>query len=70
MKNLFVLSMFMLIFGSFCLAQQQNVMEDFKPTAVNQPGSAYPQVNSEGRVRTQLFAPEAKKVQLDIGAVK
>ena len=46
------------------------IVEDFKPTPVNQPGSPFPQVNSEGRVRTQIFAPEAKKVQLDIGAVK
>ena len=46
------------------------IVEDFKPTPVNQPGSPFPQVNSEGRVRTQILAPEAKKVQLDIGAVK
>lgn len=49
---------------------QTPIVEDFKPTPVNQPGSPFPQVNSEGRVRTQIFAPEAKKVQLDIGAVK
>ena len=49
---------------------QSTIVEDFKPTPVNQPGSPFPQVNSEGRVRTQIFAPEAKKVQLDIGAVK
>lgn len=27
-------------------------------------------MNSEGRVRTQISAPEAKKVQLDFGVVK
>ncbi|MDR0981976.1 MAG: esterase [Culturomica sp.] len=46
------------------------VVEDFKPSSVNQTGKKYPQVNSEGRVRVQIAAPEAKKVQLDIGAVK
>jgi enterochelin esterase-like enzyme len=46
------------------------VIEDFKPSSVNQPGKEYPQVNSEGRVRVQISAPEAVKVQLDIGAVK
>ncbi len=46
------------------------VAEDFKPSAVNQPGKQFPQVNSEGRVRVQISAPEAHKVQLDISAVK
>jgi enterochelin esterase-like enzyme len=30
----------------------------------------YPQVNSEGRVRAQILAPDANYVQLDIGGVK
>lgn len=46
------------------------VVEDFKPSSANQPGKEYPMVNSEGRVRVQISAPEAKFVQLDIGAVK
>lgn len=49
---------------------QSGIVEDFKPSPVNQPGREYPQVNSEGRVRTQISAPDAKYVQLDIGAVK
>jgi enterochelin esterase-like enzyme len=44
--------------------------EDFKPASTNQPGRQYPQVNSEGRVRASISAPDAKKVQLDISAVK
>ena len=47
----------------------QSVVEDFKPSSVNQPGKQYPQVNSEGRVRVSIPAPEAHKVQLDIGGV-
>lgn len=46
------------------------VKEDFKPAVTNQPGKEYPQVNSEGRVRARIKAPEAKNVQLDIGGVK
>jgi predicted alpha/beta superfamily hydrolase len=55
-----------------CFAQTTPpaIIEDFKPSSINQPGRAYPQVNSEGRVRTQISAPQANKVQLDIGAVK
>jgi enterochelin esterase-like enzyme len=60
-----------LVAGIFCSAQSYaQVVEDFKPSSVNQPGKEYPQVNSEGRVRVQISAPEAKMVQLDIGAVK
>lgn len=46
------------------------VVEDFKPSEVNQLGKEFPQVNSEGRVRVQIYAPEAQKVQLDLGGVK
>jgi enterochelin esterase-like enzyme len=58
--------------GSFCLSQndQLKIKEDFKPAASNQPGREYPQVNSEGRVRASISAPEAHRVQLDISAVK
>ncbi len=49
---------------------QNTVVEDFKPSEVNQQGKQFPQVNSEGRVRTQISAPNANKVQLDIGGVK
>ena len=46
------------------------VIEDFKPASTNQAGSEYPQVNSEGRVRVRIEAPEATNVQLDINGVK
>lgn len=46
------------------------VVEDFKPATTNQPGKEFPKVNSEGRVRASISAPEATRVQLDISAVK
>lgn len=49
---------------------QTAAIEDFKPASTNQPGREYPQVNSEGRVRARISAPEAQRVQLDISAVK
>ncbi len=58
-----------LLTSGICLAQTKAV-EDFKVSATTQEGKEYPQVNSEGRVRVQISAPEAHKVQLDIGAVK
>ena len=62
----------LIISGSLCLAQtdESTVKEDFKPASTNQPGREYPQVNSEGRVRASISAPEAQRVQLDISAVK
>ena len=70
-KYLFVSALFLAICGSPCFAQSPaTIVEDFKPSSVNQPGKEFPQVNSEGRVRTQISAPEAQKVQLDISAVK
>jgi len=58
------------ILGCCCQAQDNQIVEDFKPSSVNQPGKEYPQVNSEGRVRVRIEAPQANRVQLDIGAVK
>jgi enterochelin esterase family protein len=49
---------------------QVSAVNDFKPSAANQPGSEYPQVNSERRVRVRIAAPEAHSVLLDIGGVR
>lgn len=59
-------------FSAKCFFAQTNkaVVEDFKPASTNQPGREYPQVNSEGRVRVRISAPQAQRVQLDISAVK
>ncbi len=64
---------FLLTFsGSLCLAQtsQPADVNDWKPSSLNQPGRQYPQVTSDGRVRTSISAPQAQKVELDIGAVR
>ena len=44
-----------------------SVAEDFKPSSLNQPGQAYPQVNSQGYVRFRVTAPEAKAVRVSLG---
>jgi enterochelin esterase-like enzyme len=51
-------------------APQVAGVNDFKPSSANQPGSEYPQVNSERRVRTRISAPKAQSVMIDIGAVR
>lgn len=63
-----ILSLVGLLLYQYSIAQP--VVEDFKVSSVTQPGKQYPQVNSEGRVRASLSAPQAQKVQLDIGGKK
>jgi len=65
-----ILSAVLMSGGFYSAWSQSAVVEDFKPSTVNQPGKQFPQVNSEGRVRVQVSAPDAKYVLLDIGAVK
>jgi enterochelin esterase-like enzyme len=72
MINIQFIFLFSLLVSQVCLAQTNStsVIEDFKPSSINQQGKQFPQVNSEGRVRTSITAPQANKVQLDIGGVK
>lgn len=72
MRRILLAVLFMIMSdGGTSFAQAQTVpVKDFKPAPTNQPGKEYPQVNSEGRVRASISAPDAHKVQLDISAVK
>ncbi|SFD67099.1 alpha/beta hydrolase-fold protein [Flavobacterium phragmitis] len=58
---------FGIYFQSVCA---QSMAEDFKPSSLNQPEKMFPQVNSQRRVRASISAPNANKVQLDLGGVK
>jgi enterochelin esterase-like enzyme len=46
---------------------QPAVIEDFKPSTLNQPGQEYPQVNSQGYVRFKIIAPSADSVRVSLG---
>ncbi|MFA9390370.1 MAG: alpha/beta hydrolase-fold protein [Prolixibacteraceae bacterium] len=71
-KQLLWIAILALFFNtiSYAQADKSKIAEDFKPSSVNQQGKQFPQVNSEGRVRAQISAPEAIKVQIDLGGVK
>lgn len=43
------------------------VVEDFKPSSLNQPGQEYPQVNSQGYARFKIIAPAADSVRVSLG---
>ena len=46
-----------------CVAQtNEPIVEDFKPSTLNQPGQQYPQVNSQRRARYRIVAPDAQSI--------
>jgi len=59
----------MILSGSLCLAQtnQPMIIDDFKPSTLNQPGQEYPQVNSQGYARFSIMAPQAQSVVVSLG---
>jgi len=70
MRRHLILCVSMLTFwASLCLAQtdQPAILEDFKPSTLNQPGQEYPQVNSQGYARFRIVAPEARSVRVSLG---
>jgi enterochelin esterase-like enzyme len=58
-----------ILWEPLCQAQTSPATEvgDFKPASSNQPGRPYPQVNSEGRARIRIVAPQAQSVRCDLG---
>ncbi|HNX56874.1 MAG TPA: alpha/beta hydrolase-fold protein [Prolixibacteraceae bacterium] len=68
-KYSIILLLFLSILGLQCFAQtsQPTVIEDFKPSTLNQPGKEYPQVNSQGYARFKIEAPQAQSVVVSLG---
>jgi enterochelin esterase-like enzyme len=52
---------------TFAQTAQNAALDDFKAASSNQPGKQFPQVNPEGMVKASISAPEAQRVQLDLG---
>ncbi|MDX1952209.1 MAG: alpha/beta hydrolase-fold protein [Verrucomicrobiota bacterium] len=58
-----ILIIALLLTGGLCMGQEKAApADDWKPATSNQPGKEYPKVNSEGRVKLRIVAPEAKSV--------
>lgn len=51
-----------LLFSALGFAQEDAPIDDWKPATTNQDGKEFPQVNSEGRIRFRVVAPDAKSV--------
>jgi enterochelin esterase-like enzyme len=57
-----------LLAGLSAVAQTNDaVLEDFKPSTLNQPGEQYPQVNSQRYARFRIVAPQAQSVRVSLG---
>ena len=70
MKNKFLVALFAtVVMSGFCFAQtnQPAIIEDFKPSSVNQPGQEYPKVNSQGYARFRVVAPQAQNIVVSLG---
>ena len=57
------------VINSVCLAQSNNLYKDSKPASTNVPGVEFPRVDSQLRAIFRVEAPNAQKVQLDLGEV-
>ena len=57
------------LLGPLCYSQSTvpAIIEDFKPSTLNQPGQEYPQVNSQGYARFKIIAPQADSVRVSLG---
>lgn len=67
MKKYLVFTLFFFSVAYLSYAQSGEVIEDFKPSSLNQPGKEYPKVNSQGYARFRIEAPEAQSVKVSLG---
>lgn len=69
MKKLNSLIFLILLLGGvlFSIKSMAQIIEDFKPSILNQPGKEYPQVNSQGYARFMVEAPDAQSVVVNLG---
>ena len=58
---------FVVLSGRPNLFGTNELLEDFKPSTLNQPGQEYPQVNSQGYARFKINAPQADSVRVSLG---
>jgi enterochelin esterase-like enzyme len=69
MKKYTIIVFVLALLHSVVFAQSEGtaILEDFKPSVLNQPGQDFPQVNSQGYVRFRIIAPTADSVRVSLG---
>jgi predicted alpha/beta superfamily hydrolase len=57
------------LIGPLCFSQTtpSDIIEDFKPSTLNQPRQEYPQANSQGYARFRILATAADSVRVNLG---
>src|ERR1043166_6592717 len=60
--KLSLLAVATILCGKIVAAEDKPPVDDWKPAPSNQAGKQYPQVNSEGRVKFRIVAPQAQSV--------
>jgi enterochelin esterase-like enzyme len=68
-KAIICISLMAVLTAGTCLAQteQPAIVDDWKPSSLNQLGQEYPQVNSQGYARFRIVAPQAQSVTVGLG---
>jgi enterochelin esterase-like enzyme len=61
------LSVALMVAVSAVAQTNEPATEDFRPSALNQPGQQYPQVNSQRYARFRVIAPGAQNVRVSLG---
>lgn len=68
--KLTVVLLFLMMVPFLGSSQKDSDNQGYFSPNTNQPGKQYPMVNSQGKVRARVNAPDANYVKLDIGGVK
>ena len=55
--------------GTAGFAQGSDIYKNSQPAATNVPGAEYPRIDAQNRATFRVEAPNAQKVQLDLGKV-
>lgn len=69
MKQNILTALLLLLFTTTGLAQSNDLFKDTQPLATNVPGAEFPRIDAQNRATFRVEAPNAQKVQLDLGKV-
>ncbi len=63
-----LISLLFILYVQLCFSQEPRPEDESKPATSNVPGQQYPRIDSELRGEFRVSAPNARKVQVSIGA--
>lgn len=69
MKQNILTALLLMLFGTASFAQSSDIYKDSQPAATNVPGADFPRIDAQNRATFRVEAPNAQKVQLDLGKV-